>query len=97
MSRAHLIHTNYEIAKNKEKLPILGFQHEFMADPEHRKKAFAKYFYKLVSAKVELIKEWLRHFKNWSYMVKQSKGKSINKSLRVLRHLLIIYFQSLIL
>ena len=81
--RAHLRHPNPNNKNNKGKVPTWVHEPTFMADPGHRKKSVAKYFYKLASAKVgtsRVTKGMAKRLKkNWGYMVKQNKGKTIEE------------------
>ena len=81
--RAHLRHPNFTTKKEKGKLPKWVYQSEFMADLGRRKKSVEKYFYKLANASVgtsRVTKGMAKRLKkNWGYMVKQNKGKSIEE------------------
>ena len=79
---AYLRHPK-DTPKDKGKLPIWVFEPEFMADPGHRKKSVSKHFYKLASVPVgksRASKNMAKRIKkNWGYMIRQNKGKSIEE------------------
>ena len=83
VTRAHLRHLDPTNKKDKGKLPKWVYEPTFMADPGHRKKSVAKHFYKLATANVgtsRVTKGMAKRLKkNWGYMVKQNKGKTIEE------------------
>ena len=83
--RAHLRHPKND-KNDKGKLPLHVLEPTFAADPGHRKKAVAKHFYKLASKNVGTSRVnnsiAKRMKKNWGYMIRQNRGKTIEEFMR---------------
>ena len=82
--RAHLRHKLDENdPRDKGKLPKWIYEPIFLADPSHRIKAISKHFYALANQNVSqsrVNKSMAKRLKkNWGYMVRQNRDKTIDE------------------
>ena len=88
--RAHLCHKDPNNTRDKGKLPPWVYEPKFLADPSNRIKSILKHFYALSTAKVSesrVSKPMAKRMKkNWGYMVRQNKAKTIDELLKMQMH-----------
>lgn len=81
--RSHLRYPNPTKKKDKGKLPTWILEPEFLADPTHRIKVVATHFYELAKALVSesrVSKPMAKRLKkNWGYMLRQNRDKTIEE------------------